>query len=101
MATYAELRGLFNDATLKNKISTACVIAAYGLIDDGTPTLAQKKFAEYVFSRPDEMAQKVMMAVLAANSAASLATINAASDVAIQNNVNAVIPALVDALFGA
>lgn len=100
MATYAELRVFFNDATLKNKISVACVIAAYTMISSGTPTINQKKFAEVVFRDPDTIAQKVMMAVIAANSSATSAQISAATDAAVLANVNAVLPSLVDALFG-
>lgn len=101
MATYAELRGFFNNADLKNKISVACVIAAYSMISQGTPTINQKKFADVVFKNPDDIAEKVMMAVIAANSSATIAQINNASDAAILSNVNTVLPALVDALFGA
>jgi hypothetical protein len=100
MATYTELRSFFNNADLKNKISVACVIAAYSMISTGTPTLAQKKFADLVFKNPDEIAQKVLMAVIAANNAVTVAQINNATDAAILGNVNTVLPNLVDALFG-
>lgn len=99
MASYAELRNLFSDDTLRNRVTVACVIAAKNQLN-GTPTAAQEKFAETVFSNPDEMGRRVLMAVLAANNGLTVAQINAATDAAIQTAVDSVIPNMVSALFG-
>jgi len=99
MATYTELRQQFANDTLRNRISVACVIAANNALA-GTPTSAQQKFAESVFSNPDAVGAKVLMAVLAVNKDATVAQIGAATDAQIQAAVNAVIPNLTAAMFG-
>lgn len=99
MATYSELRALFNDSDLMEKVEVATVIAANTLIA-GTPTTAEKAWAATVFSSPKAEAQKAVMSVLAANSDATVATIQAATDASIQTNVDTIVPILVDALAG-
>ena len=99
MATYTELRSLFNDSDLLEKIDTAVVIAANNLIN-GTPTAADKAWISAVLGDPRAEAEKALMVVLASNSGASVATIQGATDVAIQTNVDTVVPILVDALAG-
>lgn len=99
MATLRELRGLFRDSDLLEKVESATVIAANNLLGS-TPSAADKAWASQVFSDPFREAQKVLMAVLADNSAAATATIQGASDAAIQTSVNTVVPNLVDALAG-
>jgi hypothetical protein len=99
MATYTELRQQFSNDTLRNRVAVACVIAANGALT-GTPTLAQQKFANAVFSNPDSVGEKVLMSVLATNSANTVAQISAATDAQIQTAVNTVIPNLVAAMFG-
>lgn len=100
MATLIEIRNLFNDSDLKNRVAAACVIAVSDILDTGTATINQKKFAEQVFSQPDEIAKKVLMAVLASNQGKTVAEIAALTDNNIKNRVVAVIPSIVDALFG-
>ena len=91
MATYTELRQLFNNDDLRNRVATACLIYAHGLLS-GTPTDAQKAFAEKVFNDPDAVGRKIMMGVLAANKAATTAQIQTASDSAIQTQVDNILP---------
>lgn len=99
MATYTELRQQFSNDTLRNRVSVACVIAANAALS-GTPTPAQQKFAEAVFTNPDAIGEKVLMSVLAANSSATVAQINAVTDAQIQTSVNSIIPNIVAAMFG-
>lgn len=94
MASLQELRGLFGESDLTEKVEAATIIAANGLIS-GTPTTDEQKWAAAAFEDPAGQAQKALMAVLAANSSASVAVILAASDTAIQNNVDAVVGTLV------
>lgn len=91
MATYTELRQLFNNDDLRNRVSTACLVYAYGLLS-GTPTDAQKAFAEKVFNDPDAIGRKIMMGVLAASKDTSKAGIEGVSDSAIQTRVDALLP---------
>lgn len=99
MATYSEIRQLFNDDTLRNRVTVATVIAANSALASN-PTAAQQKFANMVFSSPEEMGRKVLMAVLASNSTYTLAQIQGVTDAALQTAVAAVVPNLTAAIFG-
>jgi hypothetical protein len=94
MATYTELRSLYSNDELKNKIDMAVVIAANNLLS-GAPTEAEQKWAVSVFGNPRAESVKALMAVLATNAAASLSVITGASDADIQAAVDTVVPALV------
>ena len=96
MASYLELREQFANDQLRNKVTVAAVIAAYNLLS-GTPTDAEKTFAREVLDAPEKMGGLITKAVLAANKDATVAQINAASDAAIQTNVDSVIPNLAGA----
>lgn len=100
MATYQELRDLFDDSDLTEKVEVAVVIAANNLIG-GTPTTNEKAWAATAFANPNAEARKALMAVLAENSGLTVAQIQSATDAAVQTNVNAVVSTLVDALAGA
>ena len=99
MATLQELRGLFNDSDLLEKIEAALIISANNLLS-GTPTAAQTSWAAHVFTSPKAEAKKAVMAVLASNSAATTGQILGAADAAIQTNVDSVSSTLVAALVG-
>ena len=99
MATLQELRGLFNDSDLFEKVEAATIIAANDLLS-GTPTLGQKVWAATVFNDPKQEAKKALLAVLATNSALTVEQIQGAGDPAIQSNVDAVTGILVDAMAG-
>jgi hypothetical protein len=94
MATLLEIRQMFADDDFRNRVTSATVIAANALLS-GTPTVDEKAFAKLVFQSPVAVGSIVTMAVLAANSSASVAQMRSASDTAIQNQVNAVVPNLV------
>lgn len=94
MATYSELRDLFSDDSMKNKLDVAVMKAAHAKLT-GTPTADEQKWAAAVLANPRAEAEKAYRFVLAANSAADVATILAATDAAIQTQVDAVVPALV------
>ncbi len=99
MATYTEIRDLFNDADLTNKVAVALIIAVNDLLE-GTPDAGDRLYASKVFASPQKEARTVLMAVLAGNSSATVSQIQAATDSAIQTKVDAVVPHLVDALAG-
>jgi len=99
MASLQELRGLFGNSDLNEKVEAAVIIGANSLLS-GTPTADQQKWAAAAFANPRTEAQKAWMAVLASNSTASTAVIIAASDASIQSNVDDVIPTLVVAYAG-
>lgn len=99
MADYTELRNLFDDNELRNRVVTATVIAAHTLAI-GTPSAADSAWASAVFSRPEAIGKQALYAVLAANKDATVPNIQNATDAQIQTNVDAIVPVLVAALAG-
>ena len=99
MATYLELRGLFNDDDLVNRTTMATLIAVNNILE-ATPTAKDKAYADKVAQNPQAEAEKVLMFVLASNNAVDIATIQSASDVALQTKVDAIVVILIDALAG-
>lgn len=92
MATYAELYNLHNDSALRNRIIIAVVVAAETVMneEENTPNHANRLvWACSVFASPDREADRMFMAVLAANRDLDVAQIQAASDAAIQASVDA------------
>ncbi len=91
MATYEELFKLHNDSTLLNRISVAIAVEV-DTLRGGTPTADQKWWMKRVMeSGPQQMAKDMIWALLAANKAATVANIQAATDVAMQSNVSAAV----------
>ncbi|MBV1929886.1 MAG: hypothetical protein KUG81_10305 [Gammaproteobacteria bacterium] len=99
MATLQELRGLFNDSDLLEKVEAATVIAANNLLA-GTPTADQKAWAAAVATNPNTEGKKALMFVLAENEGLSVSAIQSAGDGAIQNNVDDIAQVLADGLAG-
>ena len=96
MATLQELRSLFSDSDLLEKVEAATVVAASTILS-GSPTIQDKTWAASVFSNPKLEASKALAAVLADNAGLTTVQIQQASDVAIQASVDTVAPILVDA----
>ena len=93
MATYLELFNFGStESDLRNKITTACIIAAESIMDeiDTTPNHANRMlWAASVFENPRAESERMLWALLAANNAASIATIEGAPDATIQSEVDA------------
>ncbi len=100
MATYAELATIKDDDAwngLVNKIAVACAIKATAVIDSATPGVAVLEWAKQSVAEPLKASNDIVYYVVSSNSSATLAQIYSASDVAIQNNVDAAI----DSVYGA
>ena len=94
MATYSELRALFSNDELRHKIEIAVIIAAEAIRSElaTVPNHANRlTWAIEAFNQPAAVANKMMMAVLAGNAAATVAQITGATDAAIQTKVNAAV----------
>lgn len=103
MASYLELRGLFGDDDLRNKVTTAIVINIEAKLNQASSpesTVNAKKFALDVIENPDTWGQKILALVLAANGNLAVATIQGAADNAIQTNVDDVIDGIIVAEYG-
>ena len=99
MATYTEIRNIFSNTDMRNKTTVACIVAAEAIRNEavGTENHANRLlWAKAAFSNPTAVADKMLMAMLAANKDASAATILGATDTAIQNNVNAAVDLFAD-----
>lgn len=99
MATYNELRGLFNHDGLRNKIEVACVIAAEAIRteDAGTDNHANRlTWAKQAFSNPSSIRDEMLMALLAANKDAAPETITAVSDSTLQTLIDAAVNVFAD-----
>lgn len=94
MATYAELYELGSNASLRNKLTVAALVAAQAvMVEAGSVENHAKRmlWAAQVFADPNGMGQKMLMAALAANAAMSVAQITSASDAALLSTVQAAI----------
>ncbi len=98
MATYLEIRGLFNDSELLNRVTTATIVYAHNAI--GGATIDQKKWIATALANPTSEAQKILMGVLAANKNSTVEQILGATDAVIQSKVDLIAPLLIDALAG-
>ena len=105
MATYEEIRSLFQEISLRNKVEVAVCEAAriIAAVEDTTDSpwdqaagahdLRVKWAAKAIQSTASE-ANRVYKYVLAANKSATISQILGASDSAIQGNVNEVVDLL-------
>lgn len=91
MASYEELFTLKNNSALINRVQVACIVAAEMVMAelDTTPNHANRLlWAKDVFENPGREAARMYWAVLAANKDQDLGVITAATDLAIQSNVD-------------
>lgn len=92
MATYADLYDLHNYTALINKVAVACIVAAEMVHDEDVETTNHANrliWAAGVFGNPKQEAHQMYWALLAANKAASVETIQEALDSTIQTEVEA------------
>ena len=91
MASYSEIYNLFSEKAFRNKVRVACIIAAETIRTEDPPSATRLAWAKATFEDPLNAADKMRMAVLAANNALPVATILAATDAQIQAKVDAAI----------
>ncbi len=97
MATYQELRSLFNHVDLRNRTTSAVIIAAQGELDASPGTAAGRAWASKSLEGAEAEGRRVLMYVLAANKDVDQATIIDASDGQIQTKVDSAVPNLIKA----
>ena len=100
MATYAEIYTLKSNAARLAVIEVCIMVAAQAIMDNAQASPAARKWARQALYLPTAEAQKAWNYVLAKNVGLSVTQINNAADNTLQNQVNAVVPALVAALAG-
>lgn len=109
MATYQELRALFNDSDLAEKVEVAVAIAA-NTIASANDTAApfdqaagahenRVRWAAAAITGTPTEARRILKLVLAKNESATVAQIQNATDALIQGNVDASVDVIAAALF--
>ena len=101
MATYTELRTLFDNDNLRQRIGVALMIKAQSLLDGATPTADQRRWAQQIFSSPQAEADKMLKYLLAKNNTMTVAQIQAVTDAALSTQIDAVANQFVSAFSGA
>jgi len=99
MATYTELHGYRSTQDYQdtlNRVVVAVAIKAEDIASAASPTAEEIAWAISALNNPRSQANSIINFVLAANNTMSLAQITAASDSAIQANVDTA----VDTLYG-
>jgi hypothetical protein len=91
MATYTELRDLYNNAELRNRVSVACTIWANTTLTTGTPTTDQIALSKLVLEAPDSYANTVTKSLLAEFNTSTVGQITGATDSQIQTQVDQVL----------
>lgn len=101
MATYAELRALFDNDSLRQRIGVALMIKAQALLHGASPTAEQRRWAQQIFSNPQAEADKMLKYLLAKNNALTTAQIQAVTDAELSSQIDAVVAQFVTAFSGA
>lgn len=96
MASYTQLRKLFDNPELNEKVFSATVIAAYNIGVDQTPPMAAiKTWARETLEDAPSAANNMMKPFIAANEALTETAILALDDAAIQTIVDNSVQALI------
>ena len=99
MATYLELRGLYSNGDLMNRLEVACIVSAEAICteDAGTTNHANRLvWAKNTFGNTRRTAELMLMALLAANKATAVGLITGASDATLQTAVDGAVNIFAD-----
>ena len=91
MATYIELRGLYGNGDLINRIEVACIVAAEKIRTEAADTANHANrlvWAKSTFSSTRPVAERMLMALLAANRALTVDQLTGVSDEGLQTAVD-------------
>ena len=89
MATYAELRSLFSDDDLRHRVETAVIIAAEAELAASPGSVEGRAWGLKVLRSTADWGRTAFLSVLAGNKAVDVADIESATDLNIQNKVDA------------
>lgn len=99
MAALSELWTLFEDPSLKEKVSAACVVEADSIMNEADTVdnhANRLKWAKAVYKDPVSAGDDLLKAVIAANSDETLTTIQNATDSQIKTAVSAAVDIFAD-----
>jgi len=94
MATYTELRNLFNQDALRNRVEMALIIKSQLIIKETGPSDARIEWAKNILANSRNEAESFVKYVLAANAGSTIEGINGASDAVVSVAVDAAVDAL-------
>ena len=99
MATYLELRSLYGHGDLLNRIEVACIVAAETIrteADSVANHTNRLKWAKATYGAPRAAAEKMLMSLLAANKALTVAQLTSVADTGLQTAVDAAVNIFAD-----
>lgn len=94
MATYMELKQLYNNSDLQDKTEVACIVAAEAISVDASPPAnqaARLDWAAATCDSPRVAGARMLMLLLAGNKDQEVVDIIGATDAAIQTKVDAAV----------
>lgn len=94
MATYNELRSLYGDGALKNRVEVAVCMKAHAVLQEATPSAARLAWSKTALQGPAAEADYLLKYALAANAALTLAQIQSAADSALLSAIGAAVDKL-------
>ena len=83
MATYMELRSLFNRDDLRNRVEVALIVKVHAILQEETPSTERLAWAKGVLSSSYSEAESLLKYALTANAELTTAQILAAGDEAL------------------
>ena len=94
MATYNELRSLFGEGSLRNRVEVALCMKVHAILQEATPSAERLAWARTTLSNSYGEADSLLKYALAANAALTTAQLLGASDAALLTAVGAAVDKL-------
>ncbi len=94
MATYTELRALFGNDALRNRVEVALCLKVYAILEEVTPSPERLAWARSVLDSSYNEADSLLKYALAANAELTTQQLAAASDAALLTAVGAAVDKL-------
>lgn len=94
MATYSELRSLFGEGSLKNKVEVALCMKVHAILQEATPSAERLAWVRGVLASSYSEAEALLKYGLAANASLTAAQLLGASDAALLSAVSAAVDKL-------
>jgi len=94
MATYQELRTLFANDALRNRVEVAVILKAHAIVQEATPSSERLAWVVTAFTGTESQAALLLKYALAGSAALSVAQITGATDAALLAAISAAVDKL-------
>ena len=94
MASYTELRNLFNNDALRNRVEVALIVKVHSILQEDSPSDERLTWAKGVLSSSRNEAESLLKYVLAANANLTVEQLSQASDAALLTAVGVAVDKL-------